>query len=205
MSVLGHLSEPAPVREEDHFVIMEGISWSVYEELLEARGDSSVPRMTYLDGTLELMAPGHPHESSKTSFARVVERWAEENEIFFEGVGSWTIRKKKKKGGAEADECYFVDRREHERQVRPDIAIEIVYSSGGIDKLEVWRRLVVPEVWIWRKGRLEFHVMKSDGHYELHRRSRLLRALDPALIEECMAQPTQGEAIALLLARLRRR
>jgi Uma2 family endonuclease len=202
MSLQDQTEEEYALQIEDHFVVMDGISWATYEDLLAARGDSSVPRMTYLDGTLELMSPGYAHESSKTSLARVVERWAEVVGIFFEGVGSWTIRKKKKKGGAEPDECYFVDRRQYKRQVRPDIAIEMVYNSGGVDKLEVSRRLGVPEVWIWRNGRIEFHVRGAKG-YQLKPRSKLLPQLDPALIEACMSRPTQSEAIAWLLERMR--
>jgi hypothetical protein len=32
---------------------------------------------------------------------------------------------------------------------RPDIAIEVIWTSGGIDKLEVYRKLGVREVWYY--------------------------------------------------------
>jgi hypothetical protein len=31
----------------------------------------------------------------------------------------------------------------------------VIWTSGGIDKLEVYRRLRVREVWIWKSGRIE--------------------------------------------------
>ena len=44
--------------------------------------------------------------------------------------------------GVEPDECYCLGTLAE----IPDIAIEIALTSGGIDKLEVYRGLQVPEV-----------------------------------------------------------
>lgn len=188
--------------DRDHVVVLDGVSWDTYQALVAARGDGSVPRLCYLDGTLELMSPGFPHENDKKRLARLFERWAEEQGHFLEGHGSWTVRKKRKKGGAEADECYTLGKRGRRRPARPDIAIEVVYTSGGIDKLEVWRRLDVPEVWLWSGGTLHIHVLGPDG-YESRARSALVPELDPQLLVDCMAAPSQTEAIQQLLARLR--
>ncbi len=40
----------------------------------------------------------------------------------------------------------------------PDLAIEVIWTSGGIDKLESYRGLGVGEVWFWREGRMEVFV-----------------------------------------------
>lgn len=42
---------------EDHFVRLRGVSWSEYQRVLKMRGDQSGPRITYLEGTLEIMRP----------------------------------------------------------------------------------------------------------------------------------------------------
>ncbi|MEG4506483.1 Uma2 family endonuclease [Microcoleus sp. F6_B4] len=34
----------------------------------------------------------------------------------------------------------------------PDLAIEVVFTSGGIDKLQLYKRLGIPEVWFWEDG-----------------------------------------------------
>jgi Uma2 family endonuclease len=39
-------------------------------------------------------------------------------------------------------------------RTRPDLAIEVVVISGGINKLEVCKRLGIPEVWFWQDGTL---------------------------------------------------
>ena len=196
-------AEPFLVDPEtvDDVVVLNGVSWEIYELLLRTRGESAVPRMTYLEGTLELMSPGQPHETDKTMLARLLEAWADEMDLMLEGAGSWTIKRKRVKRGAEPDECYVV-RRSVQRVRRPDIAIEVVSTRAAISKLDVWRKLKVPELWIWSEGRLEFHLLRGE-RYARAERSRLIPDLDPALIAECMSASSQTEAVRKLRRALR--
>ncbi|MCA8942623.1 MAG: Uma2 family endonuclease [Planctomycetes bacterium] len=77
-------------------------------------------------------------------------------------VGSWTIKQRLRERGVEPDECYTLGPR-HDR-MRPDIAIEVVWTSGGIDKLDVYRGLDVPEVWFWRDGSIEIWVLEAERY-----------------------------------------
>ena len=53
MSAARPLSAPPDPDTIDHFVYLN-VGWSDYEKLLAMRGDKSVPRITYLDGVVEL-------------------------------------------------------------------------------------------------------------------------------------------------------
>ena len=44
-------------------VLMREVGWEGYEHLLEMVGDRRSPRLAYLNGDVELMSPGHEHES----------------------------------------------------------------------------------------------------------------------------------------------
>jgi Uma2 family endonuclease len=55
----------------------------------------------------------------------------------------------------------------------PDIAIEVVKTSGGINKLEVYQGLEVPEVWFWKNDRFSVYCLR-DSHYEQVVRSEFL-------------------------------
>ena len=178
----------------DQHVILHGVSWDLYERLLEGRGESSVPGMTYLEGELELMAPSFDHEMDKTTLGRLVEAWGEEMDIALTGIGSWTLKEKKEERGAEPDECYFLGTR---RKPAPDIAIEVVSTRRAINKLEVYRKLHVREVWIWERGTLSFFELRRD-RYVARKRSRLLPSFDPELIARCMSESTQLGALRLL-------
>lgn len=56
-------------------------------------------------------------------------------------------------------------------------------SWRGIDNLEVYRGLRVPEVWIWQDRQLRFYALGDDG-YRVAARRRFVPGLDPRLIEE---------------------
>jgi Uma2 family endonuclease len=186
----------------DHIVYLSNVSWADYERIDASRNESSVPRLTYVAGTLELMSPGTPHESDKTKLARLFEAYLDYLGIAAEGVGSWTVKNKRKKLGAEADECYvFTDRPVDDSVKAPDLVIEVVYASGNFDKLDVWRRLGAKEVWFWRRGELAVFVRKSDS-FVAARRSAFVPAVDLDLLVRCMREPTQSAAVRALRAAL---
>jgi Uma2 family endonuclease len=137
------------------------------------------------------MSPSRHHEIMKTLLARLLEAYAEEEDIRLDGNGSWTLKRKKKEAGAEPDECYVVGAHEVDR---PDVAIEVVWTSGGLPKLEVYRRLRVREVWFYRDGSLRFYALGRSAYREI-RRSRILPGFVPELIAPFMGQTDQTRAV----------
>ena len=194
---------PAPVDPStmDHFVYLR-VDWQGYEQLLAMRGESSVPRITYLKGLAELMSPSRYHEIDKTRFARLLETWSEIAGVPLEGYGSWTLKEQAKERGAEADECYTVRRVAKSDDDRPDIAIEVVWTSGGINKLEVYRKLGVREVWFYERGKLRFFALRheADEVYREIPRSELLSELPIDILLACMQEPDQTSAVRALRA-----
>jgi Uma2 family endonuclease len=182
-----HDDEP----DTDHRVEMRGVSWETYRALDAARGEKATPRLTYDDGVLELLNPCRSHWYVETTAARLLELWAFERDLDLVGLGSTTWRSEPKKTGLEADECYFVG---PEREGPPDIAIEVVWTGGGIDKLRVYARLGVREVWVWRKGRLTVHALRDDQYAPLTR-SELLPDVDLDLLATLAAHPDQAHAV----------
>jgi len=51
------------------------------------------------------------------------------------------LKNSREERGAEPDECYMIDRVPESDDDRPDIAVEVVWTSGGIDKFGVCRKL----------------------------------------------------------------
>jgi Uma2 family endonuclease len=184
---------------EEQRVFLHDQTWSDYLRLVRGRGDGSVPRITYLEGEIELMAPGFLHEDDEKKLARVIEAWADARGQYLEGFGSWTLKRKEVERGSEPDECYVVIERPRSKIHRPDLAIEVVRTSGGISKLEVYRKLGIAEVWFWSRGRLQMFALRR-GKYTECARSGLLPALDPALVARAMRQPTQSAAVKLVRA-----
>ena len=128
--------------------VLYGVPWSTYVALRDAMDDQASLKMTYLEGTLELMSPSMLHEDAKTIIARLVEVWAMERDIDLRGFGGATFCREAKERGLEPDECYKLGKLEEDGV--PDIAIEVVVTSGLVDKMAVYAGLGVPEVWLWR-------------------------------------------------------
>ncbi len=168
------------------------------------RGESSVPRITYLKGVVESMSPSSHHERDKTRFARLLEACAEVANLRLEGYGSWTLTDEQEDCGAEPDECYTLNRLAAGESDRPEVAIEVVWTSGGINKLEVYRRLGVREVWFYERGTLRFFALRreADDVYREIPRSELLPELPVDALLACMKEPDQTSAVRALRAAL---
>lgn len=178
--------------DEDHIVHLDG-TWEDYERLLAMRGERSAPRITYLEGVIEIMAPGRTHENIKSRIGRLVEVWCMHRGMHFTTLGSWTLKNRPEERGAEPDECYVFGEDVDEEQY-PDLAIEVVWTSGRIDKLEVYRKLRVREVWYWRNGVLQPYALRGD-RYRAIEESEVLPGIDLAQLVSFLDRPTTFDAI----------
>jgi len=167
------------------------VDWEGYEALDRARGDHSAPRITYLDGVAELMSPSKYHERINYRIGHLIVAYCSGRGIVIEGYGSWTLKDKRLKVGAEPDCCYVFGTQLPDK--RPDLSVEVVWTSGGLDQLEAWRRLRVPEVWFWIDDVITIHVLGADG-YEQVERSPRLPDLELSKMYELLALESTQEA-----------
>lgn len=186
-------------RDDEH-VVLRDVPWETYEALDAARGESAHPRLTYLDGVLELLSPSDEHEGDMKALARLLEAWAYERDAEITGLGSTTFKDKLKKVGLEPDECYSVGRKP---DGPPDIALEVARRRyRAVNKLAAYARLGVPEVWVWHRGRLQVHRLRGET-YEPIPKSELLPDLDIELLVSFANHPDQPQALRLLKSVLR--
>lgn len=177
--------------EPEERLILCGVSWERYLALDKALGDDrSGPRFYYLDGDLEIMTTSDEHERIKKWIGSFMD-------IFFEHAGTEimprgqaTMRAALKLAGAEPDESWCIG----EEKEFPDLVLEIALTSG-IKKLEIYRRFAVPEVWFWRRDKLEiFTFGPGTSAYAAATTSALLPALDISLLERCVSIRNWQEA-----------
>lgn len=192
---------PPPPRDADQRVILSGISWRDYRvlrDLLDRRG----VRMTYLEGALEIMSPSRLHEDVKTRVARLLEVFALERDVPLYGYGSMTFQSEPKERGLEPDECYVVGKPQTEGF--PDLAIEVAVTTGGIDKLEVYRGFGVREVWIWEEGEINVYVLGAGG-YEGRAESIVIPGIDLHELAKLASDPDQHAVLKAYRDALRSR
>ena len=179
-SILLEGFEPINLNLEDseQKSIITGVSWEDYELLLNLLEDSSRYRISYLDGILEIMSPSRNHEFSKKNIARLLEAYLNQAEIDYWGYGSTTFRKQNQKSGKEPDECYCIGT---EKEF-PDISIEVIVSSGGVDNLEVYKKLGIKEIWFWKNDCLTIYYLNQKGEYQQQNKSVIIPELDVNLL-----------------------
>jgi Uma2 family endonuclease len=102
--------------------------------------------------------------------------------------------------GVEPDECYEVDG----PKPAPDLAIEVVWTHGGIDKLSIYRAFGVREVWSWIDGRIDVHALRGQA-YERIPASELSRTWISPFVASLVARGDQTAAVRELRERLRGR
>ncbi|MEL4894224.1 Uma2 family endonuclease [Crocosphaera sp. Alani8] len=179
-------------------LILTDVSWQEYEQFLESLGDSGAYRTIYLQGVLEIMSPSRRHEVSKKNIGRLLEVYLEIAEIDFWGLGSTTLIARKGEAGKEPDECYCL---QTEKEF-PDLAIEIIVTSGSIKVLEVYRRLEVKEVWLWQNDQLDIYCLENE-QYSPKETSQLLPELNINLLCQFINHPNPRLAMKEFRAKLR--
>jgi len=196
-------AQPLEDSDADEEVAVSGVPWAVYVALADARGESATPRITFIDGVIDLVIPSRDRGRIKTTWGRLLELWSLVTDVDLVGLGSTTFRDELNRVGLEPDECYYVG---PEREAPPDIAIEVIWRSGSLRKLEAYARLGVSEVWFWHKGAIRVFALRSDT-YEEAQSSALLPSLDVGLLSEFVSHRDQMRAArawhAVLLARMK--
>jgi Uma2 family endonuclease len=162
-------AHPPSKGEPDQRLLLRGVRWNTYLLLNDAVEDPGV-RMAYCEGELEIMTLGRTHELYKTMIGRLLELFAVERDVPLHGYGSMTLREEMKARGIEPDECYSFGRPLVDF---PDLAIEVVVTHGGLDKLRIYAGLGVREVWRFEDGAFTIHRLR-DGVYGRASKSRLV-------------------------------
>ncbi len=178
--------------DSDQILLMNGISWDIYETLLQGFNNNSHYRWKYLEGTLEIMSPSRRHEFNKKIIALLLEAYFLEAGIDFYPLGSTTFRKQTAARGIEPDESYCFD---SEKPV-PDLAIEVVVTSGGINDLVIYQGLGVPEVWFWQNNQFLLYYLR-DQKYESISKSEFLPNLDLNLLASFIISDERPREIIL--------
>ena len=173
--------------------ITDKVSWEYYETLLTQLQDSLEFRLTYLDGILEVMSQSRNHESIKTRIGTLLEIYFLETDTEYYPTGSMTLRNPEQRGGTEPDESYCIG---NNKEI-PDLAIEVVITSGGINRLEVYQRLGVREVWFWQNNQFLVYHFRSENieqfqqtsGYELINNSEILPDINLTILAEYVQHP----------------
>jgi Uma2 family endonuclease len=182
--------------------VLTGVPYQTYVALRDHPGNDHL-RMTYHDGTLEIMSPTFRHENVSSRLGLFVHLVAYELGIPYGGSRCTTFRRAgdgpRKGKGKEPDESFYF---RYEPIIRgkdtidldagdppPDLWVEVDNRASSAGKLPVYATLGVPEVWRYRarKKTLAFLSLDPDGTYQSIDRSLCLPMLTPDMVLEALA------------------
>jgi Uma2 family endonuclease len=176
---------------EEKLVTLYDISWEQFKGIeAQLKGNRNV-RLSYLSGLLEIMSPvGEEHENVKSTLGLLLEAYMRSKGIRFYRRGGYTLEAPGYASGT-PDESYSVGTKGE----IPDIVIEIIVTSGTIDRKDLYKPKRIPEVWFWKSNQIRIFRLNAAGEYFEASRSSFFPDLDPALLLHYIGYPDQYDAV----------
>ncbi|MDF5735438.1 MULTISPECIES: Uma2 family endonuclease [unclassified Nostoc] len=179
-----------PIQEK--LVTVADVSWEEFKGIQAQLKENRNVRLSYLSGILEIMSPiGDKHEYVKTTLGYLLEAYMRELGIRFYGRGGFTLEEPGYASGT-PDESYCIG----SNKETPDIVIEVIVTSGTINRKELYKPKKVPEVWFWKSNQIKIFRLNAAGEYEEVNRSSFFPNLDTALLLQYIGHPDQYDAVA---------
>jgi Uma2 family endonuclease len=187
-----------PIQEK--LVTLTDVSWEEFKGIEAQLKNNRSVRLSYLSGILEIMSPiGDKHEYVKRTLAYLLEAYMRELGIRFYGRGGFTLEEPGYASGT-PDESYCIGT----DKKTPDIVIEIIVTSGTIDRKELFKPKKVPEVWFWKSDEIKIFWLNEVGEYQEVNRSGFFPNLDPALLLKYIGHPDQYDAVTEFVQAIRK-
>ncbi|HSF76325.1 MAG TPA: Uma2 family endonuclease [Microcoleus sp.] len=197
MNVYTSVKSTSPETEQDGCIRFSDVSWEQFEAIEAAFKDFRGVKFFYLDRLLQIMTVSPEHAIIKKTLCMLLEAYMRANGIRFYGKGGPTLGNRELGGRKEPDDSYDIGT----PKIVPDIAMEVLITSGGINTLEFYKRLGVREVWFWQNSQLSIYYLTGKNYQEIAR-STFLPDLDLELLLRCANMPDQYDAVTELLANI---
>lgn len=171
-----------PRSSEDKVAVYHDRTWEQFKHIQKGLEGHPGVRLSFYAGVVEVFMPGRLHEIFRTIIGSLLEAFFFEWNIQIIPTGSVT-QEQAGVASAEADESYCFG----EAKPIPNLSIEVIFTSSSAKKLELYRALRVPEVWLWQDGLLTLHRLGENGYTRISR-SQIpeLANLDIELLSRCV-------------------
>lgn len=182
-------------KSTDQGTVLQG-TWEHFKHLQQGYEGISRAKLSYYQGTIEILMPGEDHATFTHIIGYLISTFLIDVGIAFKPTGDKT-QEREREVSVQADQSYWIER----SKAIPDLAIEVVFTSGSASKLPKYQALGVLEVWFWEDGTLAIYHLRN-GEYECVDRSELpgLKDLDLDLLQRCIlvGETDLGQAVQML-------
>ncbi|HHP7230146.1 MAG TPA: Uma2 family endonuclease [Xenococcaceae cyanobacterium] len=168
------VSQPARfcdrLNQQDQTLILSGMIWDDFEQLISEA--YSGYRISYFGGEITIVSPGRNHERIAETINYLIIAYCREYQILYYPFRSTTL-KNPPLAGKEPDVSFAFNQDKY----LPDLAVEVVFSSGEVADLQKYRVLGIPEVWFWQNNIITFYQLENDN-YQVIKKSQYLSNLE---------------------------
>ncbi len=146
--------------QSDQILILTDTNWEYYEKLDAPEYNSYL--ISFLKGEITIVSPGRNHEIIADMIRDIITGYCRKFNIRYYTFNS-TRLKEEGKEGKEPDVAYAfnVDKD------KPDLAVEVNFSSGSLNDLTKYQYLKIEEVWIWQHKEIKFYLLQDSNYVEI--------------------------------------
>jgi Uma2 family endonuclease len=161
--------------EEDIYTLEDGISWEQFEQTIAAMGDKRSSRVTYDRGKLEIIEPAQAHAYYKELVGNLIKELADGMGKDYESCGSTLWKRQAEEVGIEPDNSFYFQNEgvvrgrmdvDLEKDPPPDLVLEIDLTPKMLDRMSIYARLGVPEVWRYSESFLRIYRLEAGKYTE---------------------------------------
>ncbi|MGK7961241.1 Uma2 family endonuclease [Crocosphaera sp.] len=163
------------LQKQDQTLSLAGMTWTDYEKF--SAEEYLGYRVSYFNGVITLVSSSLNHERIAQTLTILVCAYCRKFNLPYFPWGS-TRLSHKPLAGKEPDVSFAFNT---DKDV-PDLAIEVIFSSGSIDDLNKYHLIGVQEVWFWKNQKITFYQRQPQGYVEITH-SQLLSSLTSELLE----------------------
>jgi Uma2 family endonuclease len=187
-------------------LVMTGVAWEDYEDLLAQLGEGYAARVSYDRGRLEIMSPSSEHEKYKELMLGLADVIADVMDSDLESFGSTTFKSQKLAKGSEPDTCFYVENAASVTGKRPidlavdpppDVAVEVDISHNSFGKFPFYADIGVPEIWRCDEAGVEIYHLSGRRYVEANG-SRAFPFLTSEILSEYLERAKTNSRAAVL-------
>ncbi|MEB3337555.1 MAG: Uma2 family endonuclease [Leptolyngbyaceae bacterium] len=181
-------------------VILHGLTWQAYQQILHALPQTRAARLTYDRGVLEITMPLEDHEFSLHLIELFIRILVFEMGMKIKTMGSTTMNREELDRGSEPDCAYYIQNQPKVAGRRVDLAtdpphdlvVEVDITHTDIDKNRLYAAIGVPE--FWRYNGRDWRILQlQDGAYQECDRSPIFPWVEKEFLYQFLAQAQQDE------------
>ena len=163
----------------DAATMLRNVSWQEYEILLNEITDDPRLRLSYDNGTLQIMTISREHEEVLAILRKLIGVLEDTLRVQIQSYGSATHKNELQQKGVEPGDYFYIKNASRvigkkidlRTDPPPDLAIEVDFFNPSLSKFPIYAALQVPELWRYKNDEVNFFVLNDDVYKEVEKSS----------------------------------